>query len=164
MHAHSFIHSWLHKPRHSQHNPSIIINHSSHHRQFLLWGTSRLAKMDNQFLGNLIFIPFTKVASAHPSMNYFQISWCHMINQTFSHPYIYKFLENVSHFLFGRLFKGVNFSPLFFQLAQVIFHSLDKNSQCSPKRERIFFLLVALDRWDYWASINMKKSSKYFEM
>ena len=29
--------------------------------------------MGNQFLHNLISIPFTKVASAHPSMNYFQI-------------------------------------------------------------------------------------------
>ena len=66
---------------------SLIIN-SSHHRQFLLWGTSRLAKMDNQFLRNLIFIPFTKVASAHPRMNYFQICWCHMIDETFSHPCI----------------------------------------------------------------------------
>ena len=31
-----------------------------------------------------------------------------MIDETFSHPYIYKFPENVS-FLFGRIFKSVNF-------------------------------------------------------
>ena len=34
------------------------------------------------------FIPSTKVASAHPSINYFQIFWCHMIDETFSHLYI----------------------------------------------------------------------------
>ena len=56
--------------------------------QFLLWGTSRSAKLDNQSLRNLIFIPFTKVASAHPSMNYFQIVWCDMIDETLSHPYM----------------------------------------------------------------------------
>ena len=55
------------------------------------------------------------------------------------------------------------FFPSSFNLAQVIFHTLDKNSQCSPKRERKFVLLVALDRWNHWASIDMKKSSKYFE-
>ena len=66
---------------------NLIIN-SSDHQQFLCWGTSRSAKMDSQFLRNLIFIPFTKVASAHPSMNYFQTFWCHMIDDTFSHPYI----------------------------------------------------------------------------
>ena len=48
--------------------------------------------------------------------------------------------------------------------AQVIFHTLEKTSQCSPKRERKFVLLVAHDRRDYWASIDMKKSLQYFEM
>ena len=32
-----------------------------------------------------------------------------MIDETFSHPYIWQFPENVSHFLFGRIFKSVNF-------------------------------------------------------
>ena len=32
-----------------------------------------------------------------------------MIDETFSHPYIWTFSENVSHFLFGRQFKSVNF-------------------------------------------------------
>ena len=32
-----------------------------------------------------------------------------MIDETFSHPYILKFSGNVSHFLFGRIFKSVNF-------------------------------------------------------
>ena len=62
--------------RHSWHKPiSIIINlvNSPYHRQFLRWGTSRSAKMSSQILRNLIFIPLTKVASAHRSINYFQI-------------------------------------------------------------------------------------------
>ena len=54
--------------------------------------------------------------------------------------------------------------PLLFNSAQVIFHTLDKNSQCSPKHEPKCVLLVALDRRDYWASIDMNKLSKYFEM
>ena len=32
-----------------------------------------------------------------------------MIDKTFSHPHIRKFPDNVSHFLFGRIFKSVNF-------------------------------------------------------
>ena len=32
-----------------------------------------------------------------------------MIDEIFSHPYIWKFPENVSQFLFGRLVKSVNF-------------------------------------------------------
>ena len=35
--------------------------------------------------------------------------------------------------------------PSSFNSAQVIFHTLDKNSQCSPKRERKFGLLGALE-------------------
>ena len=54
--------------------------------------------------------------------------------------------------------------PSSLNLAHVIFHTLDKNSQRSPKRERKFVLLVALDRWDYWASVDMNKFTKYFEM
>ena len=65
--------------------------------------------MDSQFLHNLILISFTKVASAHLSINYFQLFWRHMRDGTFSHPSIWKFPENVSHFLFDRLFKSVNF-------------------------------------------------------
>ena len=107
MHAHSFIKFWLHKPWHKQHNPSELIINSSHHRQFLRCGTFRSAKADSQFLRNLIFIPFTNVASAHPSISYFQIFGCRMIDETFSHTWT--FSENVSHFLFGRLFKSVNF-------------------------------------------------------
>ena len=40
--------------------------------------------MDIRFLRNLIFIPLTKVASAHRGITYFQIFWCHMIDETFS--------------------------------------------------------------------------------
>ena len=57
-------------------------------------------------------IPFTKVASTHPSIKYFQIFWCHkkiMIDETFSHTYLWKFPKKVSQFLIGRLFKCVNF-------------------------------------------------------
>ena len=107
MHAHSFINFWLHKPCHTQHIPypsSVIIN-SSHHQQFVRWGTFRSAKTDSQFLRNLIFTPFTKVASAHPSMNYFQICWCHMIDETFSHTYIWTFSENVSVFIWQTIHK-----------------------------------------------------------
>ena len=68
--------------------PSLLIINSPYLRQFLRWGTSRSAKIYSQFLRNLIFIPFTKVASAFPSINNFQICWCHMIDETFSHPYI----------------------------------------------------------------------------
>ena len=57
--------------RHSWHKPISIIN-SPYHRQFLRWGTSRSAKLDSQVLRNLIFIPLTKVASAHRSINNFQ--------------------------------------------------------------------------------------------
>ena len=42
-------------------------------------------------------VPLTKLVSAHPSINYFQIYWYHMIAHTFSHPYIWKFPDNVSH-------------------------------------------------------------------
>ena len=76
----SLIHKlWLHKPYNTQQNqyPSWLIINSSHHRKFLRWGIFRSAKTDSQFLRNLIFTPFTKVASAHPSINYFQILWCH---------------------------------------------------------------------------------------
>ena len=50
--------------------PSQLIINSPYHCQFLRWGTSRSAKMDSQFLRNLIFIPLTKVASTHQSINY----------------------------------------------------------------------------------------------
>ena len=67
--------------------PSWLIINSSDHQQFLCWGTSRSANMDSRFLRNLILIPITKVASAHPSIYHFQI-FRHMIDETFSHPYI----------------------------------------------------------------------------
>ena len=63
-------------------------------------------------------------------------------------------------YLFGLWFN----CPSSFKLAQAIFYSLYKNIQCSPQRERKFFLLVELHRWDYWASIDMNKSSKYIKM
>ena len=76
--------------------------------------------MDSHFLRNLIVILFTKVISAHPTIKYIQTFWCHMIKETFSHLYIWKFPENVSDFFFfffffgggggggGGLFKTVN--------------------------------------------------------
>ena len=48
-----------------------------------------------------------QVTSAPPSIKYFQI-FSVIIEETFSHPYIWKFPENVSHFLLGRLFKTDN--------------------------------------------------------
>ena len=98
--------------RHTWHKPiPIIINHKFTRPSSISirWETSRSAKLDSQFLRNLIFKPLTKVASTHPSINYFQIFWCHMIDETFSHPYIWKIPQNVSHFSFGRLFKSVKF-------------------------------------------------------
>ena len=77
--------------RHTQHKPiSIIINNKFLRPPGILrWGSSHWAKMDSQFLRNLIsFIPLTEVANAHPSINYFHICWCHMIDETFSHQSI----------------------------------------------------------------------------
>ena len=50
--------------------------------------------------------------------------------------------------------------PSSFNLAQAIFDTLDKSTPCSPKREQKFVLLVALDRWDYRAYIDMEKFCK----
>ena len=50
---------------------------------------SVLTKLEGKFLHSLIFIPFTKVTSAHPSMNYFRTSWCHMKVEFISYPNIY---------------------------------------------------------------------------
>ena len=76
--------------------------------------------MDSQFLRNLIFIPLTKVASAHQSINNFRFFVCHVIDKTFSHPYIWTFPENVTRFLFGRLFKSVNFLLLRHSVVEVL--------------------------------------------
>ena len=38
-------------------------------------------------LRNLIFIPFTKVSTAHPIINHFQIIWCHVKVESISYPY-----------------------------------------------------------------------------
>ena len=76
--------------------------------QFLRWGTFRSAKTDGQFLPNLIFTPFTKVASAHPSINYFQIFLVSydFIDETGLQPYIHmKILENVSVFIWQTIQK-----------------------------------------------------------
>ena len=111
MHAHLFINFCLNKPCHTQYNqyPSELIINSSHHRQFLRWGAFHSAKTDSRLLRNLIFIPFTKVASTHSSIKYFQISWCHMIDETFSQTYLWKFSKKVSQFLIGRLSKVSTF-------------------------------------------------------
>ena len=76
MHAHLFIKfAEINHVIHSTTNirPSEIIINSSHHRQFLRWGAFHSAKTDSRLLHNLIFIPFTKVASTHSSIKYFQI-------------------------------------------------------------------------------------------
>ena len=102
--------------------PSLLIINSSDHQQFLCWGTSRSAKWNTQFLRSLIFIPFTKEASAHPSMNYFQICWCHMIDETsIIHTYV-NFSKMFHIFLFGTIFKSVNF---FFETLGIY-----RNGQC----------------------------------
>ena len=49
------------------------------------------------------------MASAHQSIQYFNF-WCHNGRWILSHPCIWKFPENGSHFLVGRLFKSVSFS------------------------------------------------------
>ena len=43
-------------------------------------------------------ITLYKNGSAHPSITYFQILWCHMIDETLSHPYMWIFSENVIYF------------------------------------------------------------------
>ena len=109
-------HTWYKHPY-----PSSLIMNSSDRQQFLRWGTSRSAQMDSQFLRNLIFTPLTKVASAHPSINYFQIFLCHdrwdfqpSINMKISRKCKKKKI-------FGRLLKSVNIletlgSPLCFYI------------------------------------------------
>ena len=111
MHGHLFIIFCLNKPCHTQYSqyPSELIINSSHYWQFLRWGAFHSAKTDSRLLRNLIFIPFTKVASTHSSMKYFQICWCHMVDETLSHTYLWKFPQKVWQFLIGRLFKSVNF-------------------------------------------------------
>ena len=121
MYAHLFINVCLNKPCHTQYNqyPSELIINSSHHRQFLRWGAFHSAKTDGWLFRNLIFTPFTKVGSTHSSMKYFQIFWCHMIDETFSHIYLWKFSKKVSQFLIGSLFKSVNFllrHPVYFSV------------------------------------------------
>ena len=61
--------------RHTLHKPiPIMINNKfTRPSSISTLGTSRLAKMDSQFLRSLIFTPLTKVASAHRSINPFQI-------------------------------------------------------------------------------------------
>ena len=57
-----------------------------------------------------IFIPLTKVASAHRSINYFRFFVCHYDRRGPSAIIIYeKLLEKVSDFLIGRQFKSVKF-------------------------------------------------------
>ena len=119
MHAHLFINFLLHKLCHTHHNhcPSYSIINSSHHRQFPMLRDFSLS----QFLRNLIFTSFTKVASAHPSINYFQIFWCHMIDETFSHSYIWTFPENVSVFIWQTIQK----CQLFFETPGINTHETD---------------------------------------
>ena len=77
--------------RHTQHKPiSIVIDHKFIRPSAIsMLGDFSLSQNGQPILAQpIIFIPFTKVASAHPSMNYFKLFLCHMIDETFSHPYI----------------------------------------------------------------------------
>ena len=79
----------------AQTHPHEINHKFTRPSSITMLGVSRSAKMDSQFLRNLIFIPLTKVASAHRSIHFFQMFLCHMIDETFSHPYIWTFPQNV---------------------------------------------------------------------
>ena len=159
MHAHLFINFCLNKQCHTQYNqnPSKLIVNSWHHRQYLRWGAFHSAKPDSRLLRNLIFIPFTKVVSTHSSIKYFQIFWCYMIDETFSHTYLWKFSKKVSQFLIGRLFKSVNF--LLRHPVYINWRSLIPNLQSFRNRLYLFYLYT-YHLWRYmkkkWARMKHK--------
>ena len=78
------------RTHHTQHKPiSIVINHKFIRPSAIsMLGDFSLSQIGQPKLAQPNFHTLYKVASAHPSMNYFQIFWCHMIDETFSHPYI----------------------------------------------------------------------------
>ena len=99
----------------TQHKPISIINHKFIRQSVIYtlggWGTSHPAKMDIQFLSHLIFKLFTKVVSARPSIFSgfcvcVYVTMCHMIEETFSHPYIWRNPPKKWFFFFFFFFLG----------------------------------------------------------
>ena len=56
-----------------------------------------------------ILVNFTNVAPAHSSIQYRQICWYHLIEETHSYPHVWKFPGNILKYLYGGLLKSVNF-------------------------------------------------------
>ena len=106
MHAHSFINFWLHKPCHTQHKPIFIVIHKFIRPSAIstLGSASRFSQNGQPIPAQPSFHTLYKIGQCSPKHNYFQIFWCHYIKiaETFSHPYIWKFLENDSHFFYLR--------------------------------------------------------------
>ena len=55
-----------------------------------------------------ILVNFTNVAPAHSSIQYRQICWYHLIEETHSYPHVWTFPENISKYLYGGLLISVN--------------------------------------------------------
>ena len=89
--------------RHTQHKPiSIIINNKFIRPSAIsLLGDFSLSKNGQPILAQPNFHTLYKVASAHPSMNYFQIFGV-IIDETFSHPYIMKISRKCFTFFIWR--------------------------------------------------------------
>ena len=76
---------------------SIVVNHKFIRPSVIyMLGDFSLIQNEQPILAQPNFHTLYKVASAHPSMNYFQSLYVN-------------FPENFSHFLFGTIFKSVNF-------------------------------------------------------
>ena len=54
-----------------------------------------------------ILVNFTNVAPAHSNIQYRQIIWYHLIEETHSYPHLWKFPENILKYLYGGLLKSV---------------------------------------------------------
>ena len=52
-----------------------------------------------------ILVNFTNVAPAHSSIQYRQICWYHLIEETHSYPHVWKFPENILKYLYGGTFE-----------------------------------------------------------
>ena len=52
-----------------------------------------------------ILVNFTNVAPAHSSIQYRQIFWYHLIEETHSYPHVWKFPENILKYLYGGTFE-----------------------------------------------------------
>ena len=52
-----------------------------------------------------ILVNFTNVAPAHSSIQYRQMFWYHLIEETFSYPHVWTFPENILKYLYGGTFE-----------------------------------------------------------